>query len=296
MLRHLALLLLISCGSPKEPALPAVESAPLKAAIERVEPLLLWCDGAVAFPRKNNITKQPMCDVGDSLSTTGAVLALGGIGDFSVIERSIEADGRAWRHPSYVGRDKSNSLSRDQYIGVLEATFATRNFGPLNRLEGYISRTGKLCPDATDNRCDVTPGVKLLSKFVRKAKFTALERELDENVMLTEAASSPAGYRVYLVARKLMLIYRTGNATGGYTKSVRLLYKRFPKSLYIRVLHSLYVGDSFNGSAKDLTACLNGWQKTGLDWFGDGMEVVCPAGSQGAELVALSKFILSKDR
>lgn len=292
MRRLLLTLILASCGAAVTPAKPEKDYPLLRAQVERVEPFLLWCDGGVAFPRKNNVTKQPMCDVGDSVSTTGAVLLLGGIGDFSVIDRSIEANGRPWRHPSYVGRDTNNSFSRDAFIGAMEATFASKKFAPLKRLQGYISRTGKLCPDATDNKCDLTPSVKTLLKYVTGQKVGFAERELDENTILAEAHTAPASYRAYLIARKLRLIYITGNATAGYGKSVTVLHSRFPNSFYVRMLHAMYFGKSFDSLASDLTDCLSRWEKPGKDWFGDAMEKGCTDKHQGVDLVALSKYLL----
>jgi hypothetical protein len=291
MKRLLLTLLLSACGSAVTPAKPTADYPELRAQVERVEPMLLWCDGGVAFPRKNNVTKQPMCDVGDSVSTTGAVLLLGGIGDFSVINRSIEADGRPWRHPSYVKRDTNNSFSRDQLLGVLEATVATKNKAPLKRLLGYISRTGKLCPDATDGKCDYTDSVKVLAKDVMGEKVSKLDRAKDELTILAEAHVTKADYTSYLVARKLFLHYRTKTTSAGYTKAVDVLKSRFPNSLHIRTLYAVYHGKSLKSIANDLTACLAKWQKPGLDWFGNELNG-CTGREQGAELVALSKTLL----
>lgn len=292
-MRHLLLtLILASCGAAVTPSKPEKDYPLLRAQVERVEPLLLWCDGGVAFPRKNNVTKQPLCDVGDSVSTTGAVLLLGGIGDFSVIDRSIDANGRPWRHPSYVGRDTNNSFSRDQFIGVLEASWASKKFAPLKRLQGYISRTGKLCPDATDNKCDLTPSVKTLLKYVTGQKVGFAERELDENTILAEAHTAPASYRAYLISRKLRLIHLTGHSTAGYGKSVSVLYSRFPNSFYVRILNAMYFGKSFDPIASDLTACLERWQVVGKDWFGDALEKGCTDKHQGADLVSLARYLL----
>lgn len=292
-MRHLLLTILFSsCGAQIASHAPQKDYPALRAQVERVEPLLLWCDGGVAFPRKNNITKQPLCDVGDSVSTTGAVLLFGGIGDFSVIDRSIEANGRPWRHPSYVQRDTNNSFSRDQFLGVLEATVASKNKAPLKRLLGYVSRTGKLCPDATDNKCDLTPSVQTLLKYVTGQKVVVLERELDENTILAEVHTAPIGYRVYLTARKLRLIHVTGHSTAGYGKSVSVLHSRFPNSFYIRILNAMYFGKSFDPIANDLTACLERWQVTGKDWFGDALEKGCTDKHQGADLVSMARYLL----
>jgi hypothetical protein len=293
MKRLLPLLILISCGTKEiAPAKPRADYPELRAQVERVEPQLLWCDGGVAFPRKNNVTKQPLCDVGDSVSTTGAVYGLGKIGNFSIIDHSIETDGRPWRHPSYVNRDTNNSFSRDAFIGAMEATFASKKFAPLKRLQSYVSRTGKLCPDATDNKCDLTPSVKTLLKYVTGQKVGVVERELDENTILAEVHTAPPGYRAYLTARKLRLIHITGHSTAGYGKSVTVLNSRFPNSFYVRILYAMYFGKSFDTIAKDLAECLSRWEKTGKDWFGDAIEKGCTDKHHGADLVSLGKYLL----
>ncbi len=288
----LAALILVSCGSIDSDDTPGVKYPGLKEQIERIEPLLLFCDGTPAFPRKNNVTGTPMCDVGDGVSTEGAVYALGGLGDVTAIERSMEPNGRLWRHPSYVLRDTSNSLSRDAEIGFYEAMEASKNLTLIRRHLAYTKSIGKLCPDATDNRCDITSSVAILAKYVLGEKVSVIERSQDASTILIEANTAPIGYRAYLPARKLRLIYATGNADTYYSKAAQALYRRFPKSMYIRVVHSLYTKGGFNGVAKDLTNCMKEWNKTGMDWFGNAIDKACTGNHHGADLISLAKWLV----
>jgi hypothetical protein len=283
-------LLLLSCGQ-LDVKKPAVNSPELQEQIERMTPLLLWCEGAPAFPRKNNITGQPNCDVGDSVSTGGAVYSLGGIGDVAAIERAMEPNGRLWRHASYVRRDTSNSLSRDAEIGFYEAMEASKNFTLLRRHLRYTKSIGKLCPDATDNRCDITPGVAILARYVLGESVSMIERSQDASTILVEAHTAPPTYRAYLIARKLRLVYITGNADKYYEQAAKVLYSRFPKSMYIRVVHSLYTNGGFNGVVKDLTKCMKEWKKPGMDWFGNAIDNVCTGNHQGSDLQSLAIFL-----
>jgi len=286
-------LFLCSCGPSevRSPVLPEVQSAALREQIARVKPLLLWCDGVPAFPRKHNIDGRANCDVGDGLSTLGRV-ALDSDGEYlSVVHAAIDSAGRPWRAPSYVGKHTDpNSFSRDQLMGVLEVTRASKNVSAINRILAYVKRTGRLCPG--DSRCDITPSMQVLINQALGKDISKTERRIDEETIKLEAATVPKGYQTYLVARKLMLHIRYGTLTTQYIKAADTLKKRFPNSLFIRTVYEISHNGKFLSIADDLAACLSTWKESGLGWVGEGLEQTCPVASHGAELVSLGEFLL----
>jgi hypothetical protein len=204
---------------------------------------------------------------------------------------SFGIDNRPYRnseHPEYSG----NSFSRDALMGILEITAATKDFSALDKLEDYTRRTGRLCTG--DDRCDITPSMKLLMREARGYHPNALERAQDELTIQAEALSTPPTYRTYLVLRKLRIKLETGNVTPGYQVAVDAIVKRFPQGIFQRIIAAKYreSESELNSSADALERCMAKWDTAGSDWVGNAIDKECADKSQGAELVSLAKWII----
>ena len=280
-------LLLISCGQV-ETDKPKVDSPVLRAEVERVEPLLAWTCGGRIPARRYDF---PCVKEGDGVSMLGRwIIDTGDTDRFSAIIDSIGPDGRLWRNPERVNNDDDNSSSRDQLLGLLEATVATRDRTGLLAVMRYVSSTGSLCPG--DDRCRVTPSIRTAVKDVLDEKVGTAERALDVETVYMEAETAPPTYRAYLVARKLMLHIRTGTMNVGYARAAKRLAERFPNSLFIEVVDKVSNDGSLKHVTRELTKCLASWQRPGPDWWGNAIERHCTDSMQGHELVALGKYLL----
>jgi len=277
-------LLLLSCGKKSiDPV--RIEHAGLRAEIARIEPLLEWRCGLPTEPNRTDCS-------GDGISMAGRwFLDSGDTTRLPFVLASFGADNRPYRNselPEYSG----NSFSRDALMGILEITAATKDFAALDKLEDYTRRTGRLCPG--DDRCDITPSMKLLMREARGYHPNALERAQDEVTIQAEALSTPPTYRTYLVLRKLRIKLETGNVTPGYQAAVDAIVKRFPQGIFQRIIAAKYreSESELNSAAEALEKCMSKWDNAGSDWIGNAIDKECADKSQGHELVAMAKWIL----
>jgi hypothetical protein len=177
-------------------------------------------------------------------------------------------------------------------MGILEITAATKDFAALDKLEDYVSRTGRLCPG--DDRCDVTASMNVLIREARGEKISVAARLQDEGTVQAEAASNPPTYRTYLVLRKLRMKLETGNVTPGYQAALNIIVKRFPQGIFQRIVNAKYHESipELEAVANSLEACMSKWTAPGQDWVGNAIDKECADSSQGHEMVAMALYVL----
>lgn len=290
--------LLIGCGNTKEPSEPNINSDSLLEQVERIEELSLWCDGVPAFPFPHPISKIPNCAVGDGVSNAGFA-ALYGNADAGVMPETVDVNGRPWRAPSYVGLDTSNSYSRDQYIGLLEWTLKTGRKEALQAVFDYEKRTGRLCPDDTDDRCDLapngSPSLVIRTHDILGLPVQQATRNIDHAIVLGEARTSK-GYQSVSVSRKIMLSIFTGHPSPEFTKAAKILKDKSPNNLWFDMVYHITNGSDqseFERIGKSLVECMKLWNGTkGADWAWD--QDVCDARAHGADLAAMGRYLLNE--
>ena len=277
-------LLLISCGKKSiDPV--RIEHSGLRAQVARIQPLLEWRCGLPTEPNRTDCS-------GDAISMAGRwFLDSGDVSRLPHVLASFGTDNRPYRNselPEYSG----NSFSRDALMGILEITAATKDFAALDKLEAYVAATGRLCPG--DDRCDLTPSMKLLMKEARGGKPTLAERMQDELTIQGEAVSNPPTYRTYLVIRKLRIKLETKNVTAGYHAAIDAVLKRYPSGIFQRIVGAKYRESEaeLTSAADALEKCMAKWTSAGQYWVGNAIDKECADKSQGHELVAMSKWIL----
>jgi len=233
---------------------------------------------------------------GDGMSMSGRWLLDGGPDArvWAAVQASIDASGRPWRAPDRVGKQPTDSFSRDGFLGLLESTVAMSDKGPLTRVWVYVKRTGKLCPDATDGRCDVTPSVSILAREVLGEGVSAAERVADEATVNGEAVAAPGNYRAYLVARKVHLKARLGRLTQGYCHAIVVLRSRFPENVFFRAVDAECGRGRWEAVGEALTRCLGAWKNPGSEWTWNAGNSECIATSQGHELISMAKYLLRR--
>jgi len=285
-MKYIILVLLLICSCGKKSIDPVrIEHSGLRAQVARIQPLLEWRCGLPTEPNRSDCS-------GDAISMAGRwFLDSGDVSRLPHVLASFGPDNRPFRNsdlPDYSG----NSFSRDALMGILEITAATKDFAALDKLEAYVAATGRLCPG--DDRCDITPSMKLLMREARGYKPTLAERMQDELTIQGEAVSNPPTYRTYLVLRKLRIKLDTGNVTPGYQAALDVILRRFPKGLFQRIIDAKYNESErkLASAATALESCMAKWTTAGSDWIGNAIDRECADASQGHELVAMAKWIL----
>lgn len=274
-------LLLLSCGGRDTTAALDIKSL-LKKELIRVEPLLLTCYGTPAKARKNNKTGEPNCEVGDSVTDAGFATLYGRFDYKTGLYNSLSEDGRPWRNPSYRDVDLDNSFSRDQLLGIIEYTVSTKDTIPLKNIMTYVKRTGKLCPDANDNKCDMTQSMQVLVDLALGEDINVGEDLLDMATLAAEATGTD-GYQAFLVGRKVMLHKILGRE--GYNVAANTLYHRFPNNAFF----AMVAGDNKRASELILV-CLRAFKEPG--------SVVashypsCPAITYGHDVVSVGRWLI----
>jgi len=183
-------------------------------------------------------------DTGDALLWAGILCSSGAFGrpgspsdpvkfiaSCEQVEDSQSPDGRMWRHPSRVGRDTVNSFSRDMAMGLLLAVQATGDVDMLQRWVDYVVENDGACPDATDNRCQMTTTIWSLARIVAPSVDLHGKKALAPKqvlaVLYAAAVGGESGYPLHLIAQQLILLKRAG-------ESGAILWEETAKTLYNR--------------------------------------------------------------
>jgi len=111
-----------------------------------------WCDG---YPSREH------CEDGDSMA---GILGFGCAVGFKLACEGVSAsvkDGQLYRAPNR--NDTDNTASRDQLFGFMAAQLSGER--AWLEVKNHIKDTGRICQDATDLRCDLTPVTLALMGF-----------------------------------------------------------------------------------------------------------------------------------
>jgi len=175
-----------------------------------------WTSSKLGFPCKAG------GDSGDMV-LFNALLTFAGLSEATgYVPACIAEDGRPVRSPDLVDLpSETDAFSKDMLLGVLLWTLVTRDPAPLDRLIGYINRTGCLCEKASDRRCTMTPQMTYLTNQVAKAVGCAgrLKRDwmpgwLFSALEVASALVTPLGYQCHLLSVKALICKLLGQSSG----------------------------------------------------------------------------------
>ena len=285
---------LVSCGKKIiKGEEPLTTNQQLVQEIDRIEKLLVWCAG---FPARE-VTSD--CD-GDGATYHGFVSLMSKSPINEVFwSKIIDEVGTPYRNANRVKNDNLDAFSRDQLLGVMEAsTVSPVAKETLKKIWSYYEHTGKLCEPSSDNRCDMATSMVILKKDIFNEKVTTWERQVDETTIRAEGLLSPEGYQTFLPVRKIMLHAKTNSLTQGYVNSFNAIYNKYPLNLYNRTVHT-YLNklgeEKYEEIKKDLIFCMKQFEKPSVNanWGWD-RNVSCPLQNGnvwGHDLVALGKFL-----
>ena len=166
-----------------------------------------WTSSKLGFPCKAG------GDCGDMVLFS-ALMTYAGIEEAAgYIPLCIAPDGRPVRSPDLVSTEPDlDGFSKDMLLGVLLWTLVSRDPAPLERLIGYVNRTGCLCPSASDRRCTLTPQMKYLTNAVSKHVGSKARLQgawmpgfLFAALEIASALVTPLGYQCHLLSVKALI-------------------------------------------------------------------------------------------
>lgn len=193
----LLLLLFVGCGKTERKNVP-----PNSTNIDSIREWAPTCNGYIS---KDN------CDQGDVLAYAGYLCLVGEEIGCRTAHDSFDEEGRAWRNPKHEPLGDGNSFSRDMLLGALYYFTATKDTETEAKFRKYVKDNGILCPDATDNRCEMTPGMWGLwgevSRYIGVEPNTTMKVNMfvDDKQMYLQSIVSPSGYQRELVAMEILL-------------------------------------------------------------------------------------------
>ena len=97
-----------------------------------------------------------------------------------------------------------------------------------------IKETGRLCNDATDSRCELTPVIHAMMSHVHHflghtRDATMIFNELMyPKLLLSQSVTVPTGYQLNLVVNAAWIAYKTGNETRSTYLAAKNAYLRQP--------------------------------------------------------------------
>lgn len=284
------IILAISCGKKKVDVNSPQPNISLVNEITRIESNLQWCGGMVSSA--SNLTN-PWCD-GDATCYQGHYQLLTKTDRFNWLT-ILNEQNQPFRHPNRVNLDKENEFSRDQLLGVMEASiYSASAKETLAKIFSFSSKhNNKFCLNPTDNRCDLTTSMYVLYNDLQNKAVLPATRQIDYSTRLIEAKTVPDGYQVNLLSRSIYLHAITGNLTTGYVSAHNVLYKRFPNNLLVHTNHCIFNkcnSEEWTSIQQQLLQNMKIWKQNGNKWAFD-ENLTTNSSPYGHELVSLAKFI-----
>lgn len=194
----------------------------LQTLSEKAKP---WCHTRLGFPAKSGTEPSEGADLAATRSSQGdcvlfnALLTYAGVPEaVGYVPACIALDGRPVRSPDLLREpSERDGFSKDMLLSVLLWTLVTRDPAPLDRLIGYINRTGCLCEKASDRRCTMTPQMTYLTNQVAKAvgcdsrlKSDWMPGWLFFSLEAVSALVTPLGYQCHLLSVKSLIVRLLG--------------------------------------------------------------------------------------
>lgn len=247
MLWKIKLLILIgsvsvsTCGTRSNPTSNPTATL-LQQVDARVAQVLQWAPVCSKVPGLSYPAKQPNglsydCGDGDSTSINGLICLSGASpAACEAVRRAIGPDGRMWRSPYRVGLDPGpDTASRDQLDGFLSYLVRTKDKITAQKWWTYMEANGKkLCPVATDNRCDLVP--TSYGQLARVWRFLGLTPTLEmtlgeaglETTFLAEAEFTSPGYQLADVVDAILRFQKMGENTDDLQRAADVAYAAQP--------------------------------------------------------------------
>lgn len=234
---------LSACGSKGGSSSAENLDPNLRTALDtRVASLLTWAPrcgkvAGISYPALDPNGDSLDCGDGDSTNYNGLLCLSGNNDACAAVAFAQGPDGKIWRSPfrRLNGGGGVNTSSRDMFVGFMAYLSRTHDTARARLFESYVnSHGGRLCEDATDDRCDLLPtsyglmayvwdGIGLSVSVAGEGVKATLSSEL-----LAEAEVVDTGYALTLVVDQLLVIRQLGQSGPVLAKAAAAALGRQP--------------------------------------------------------------------
>lgn len=282
-------LVFVSCGSKQESINPISTLSPetriqLESMRNKTLSWSLRCENGGAG------LEPPECNTDNSVLWSGLLCASGSKIDCEYVARSQSKDGRWWRYPSHA--DSKNSFSRDMALGVMLYLVTTKDKSRANSWLSWIRRHDlKLCTDATDDRCLITPNLWNAMWYTWKGINLNPTQNMElahvvEDSWLTQEAKRVDGFRLHLVVIQAWIRALTGRWNQDAKNASRNAYSRFQSNAFF----ALVAGAASQETARlTLSRCTGERPNVRADWMWQRTENVA---SMGWDCIFIANLLL----
>lgn len=231
-MRVLLALALIGCSTsyPRDNQVSEETRALIQARARDTARWVPWCED---YPSKDD------CSDGDAMAHgIGYLAAMGFEPSMRAVGESVR-DGQLMRSP--LRQDTTNTASRDQLLGFM----AGQLLGEHNWLDvkRFIEKHEKICLDATDTRCNLTPVIKgLIAEthahlgYPRDTQLYFWEKWFPY-ALAAQSAGVPTGYQLNLIVNASWLTWAMGNETRSSYMAAKNAYLRQPLNPWFCIVY-----------------------------------------------------------
>lgn len=216
----------------------SIFAAPIEAETRtKLETLRTAIRGWAPTCNGGGLSTERNCNQFDSIEFTGLRCLTGDVEMCDHIRRAQDETGRWWRSEQLVKNTPENAFSRDMKDGLLMYWSVTKDVDSLKKWVEYLeSHKGKMCDNATDNRCSLHPagwtGIGYLYEHLGLKPTAKMKwyRGIHSKEMVISARTAPKGYPLMLVANDVLILRSYGKKERFIDKTAKVLLDRQPEN------------------------------------------------------------------
>lgn len=230
-------IMLLSCGGTKREKIShnVISDSTRHKLIEMRNNTELWalrCDNGGAGLEDAGSS----CNTDNSVLWSGLLCASGSEVDCIYVANSQSTNGRWWRSPAH--KDDIDSFSRDMSLGVMLYLITKRDQTRATSWLSFIRQNKlKLCLDASDDRCLITPNIWNAMWYTWKGIDLKPSNNMElahsvEDSWLSLEGKKMTGFRLHLVVIQAWIRKLTGRWTKDAFNVSRNALSRYPSNAF----------------------------------------------------------------
>lgn len=226
---YLFVMITLSCGRKEKADQDEFTKSQVLEKVKQIESKVLSCNvNGIEHPGR------PDCNLDDYPSGPGGFGCLAGDQQACyTMSLILDSSGKPYRsYKNKIENDNKNEFSRDQLYGVVAYLIATKDTKFAQKLMSYIETNRKLCDNADDNRCELTPSVwGLLNKTwkylgLKPTDSMVANNAVDDLFIYTQAQTVETGYQLNLQMQFVFLSQEMGLSNNLLNQAAKVGFNR----------------------------------------------------------------------